>query len=141
MLCYRERLILPVGLQKDAGNVRVGTPLQRALGKPSKLADLKRQFQNEKFLLNVGEHSTDMVLHQKATGEDAVKGWLLAANLAKYSNQIERDNLSTAVVYGPVLEKAYEETERHLPEFLAGLRAHGWHTHLFLEGSGVRAVW
>jgi hypothetical protein len=28
-----------------------------------------------------------------------------------------------------------------LPVLLSGLREHGWHTHLFLEGNGVRAVW
>ena len=137
-LRYRERLILPVGLEKDAGNVRVGDPLQSAVGKPSIMAELKLKFKREQFLLHFGEQATDMVLHQKATGEDAVRGWLLAAHVSRVC---KGRKFQDADMYGKVLEKAYDETEKSLPDFISGLREQGWHSHLFLEGSGVRAVW
>lgn len=137
-LRYRERLILPVGLDKDAGNVEVGAPLQKAVGKPSLLTKLKQRFQAEKFLLNFGE-KTHMVLHQKATGEDAVRGWLVAAHVSRLAKATE--DLSSSAIYGSVLEEAYEKAETQLPGLLSGLRSHGWHTQLFLEGSGVRATW
>ncbi|KAG0616528.1 hypothetical protein M758_5G122700 [Ceratodon purpureus] len=137
-LRYRERLILPVGLEKDAGNVRVGAPLQSGVAKPSVMAELKEKFKGEPFLLHFGEQATDMVLHQKATGEDAVRGWLLATHVSRLC---KGRKFQDADVYGKVLEKAYDETERSLPDFVSGLREHGWHSHLFLEGSGVRAVW
>ena len=137
-LRYRERLILPVSLDKDAGNVRVGAPLQSSVGQPSVMAELKRKFQGEQFLLRFGEQATDMILHQKATGEDAVRGWLLATHVSRLCKGRKFEDID---VYGKLLEKAYDETERSLPEFISGLREHGWYSHLFLEGSGVRAVW
>jgi hypothetical protein len=138
-LRYRERLILPVGLEKDAGNVRVGAPLQSGgVGKPSVMAELKQRFNGEQFLLHFGDQATDMVLHQKATGEDAVRGWLLATHVSRLCKERK---FQDADVYGKLLEKAYDETERSLPDLISGLREHGWHSHLFLEGSGVRAVW
>jgi hypothetical protein len=141
-LRYKERLILLVSLLKDAGNVRVVTQLKTAIGKPSRLTELKQRFHNKRFLLNFRQNSTDLVLHQLAKGEDAVEAWLMAANVARLSKESDILSLSDAGgVSSSVFEKAYEETEKHLPALLSGLREHGWHTHLFLEGNGVRAVW
>jgi hypothetical protein len=141
-LRYKERLILPVSLLKDAGNVRVVTQLKTAIGKPSRLTELKQRFHNKRFLLNFRQNSTDLVLHQLAKGEDAVEAWLMAANVARLSKESDILSLSdSGGVSSSVFEKAYEETEKHLPALLSGLREHGWHTHLFLEGNGVRAVW
>ncbi|KAH9573573.1 hypothetical protein CY35_01G008100 [Sphagnum magellanicum] len=141
-LRYKERLILPVSLLKDAGNVRVVTQLKTVIGKPSRLTELKQRFHNKRFLLNFRKNSTDLVLHQLAKGEDAVEAWLMAANVARLSKESDILSLSDAGgVSSSVFEKAYEETEKHLPALLSGLREHGWHTHLFLEGNGVRAVW
>jgi hypothetical protein len=92
--------------------------------------------------LKFGQKSTDLLLHQLAKGEDAVEGWLMAANVARLSKESDFSSLAEAGgVSSSVFEKAYEETEKHLPVLLSGLREHGWHTHLFLEGNGVRAVW
>lgn len=144
---YRERLILPVKLQQDAGNVRVGTSLVRVINKPSGLAHLKSQFPDERFLLKFSDKTTDLVLHQSATGEDAVRGWLMAA----YAHKFAGDDAHSArelvndkgfgLKKASALKDAYEQTEKVLPAFLEGLREQGWHTELFLGGSGCRAVW
>lgn len=135
-LRHRERLVLPIGLNADAGNVRVGAPLCKALVKPSKLLELKQMFRKERFLLNFHDQCTDLVLHQSATGEDAVRGWLLAACTAKLASTPESPERMSAA-----LDQAYAQVDNLLPSFLSGLKDKGWHTHLFLEGSGIRAVW
>ncbi|KAL3677974.1 hypothetical protein R1sor_020930 [Riccia sorocarpa] len=146
-LRYRERLILPVGLLQEAGNVSVGASLVSKVSKPSVFMELAKAFSNERFLLNFSDQRTDLILHQSATGEDAVRGWLLAA----YAHQLAQDNdpcgKDDARSHGFGLKKmaalrdAHERTERSLPTLIQGLKDNGWHTHLFLEGSGYRAVW
>ncbi|CAM6090678.1 unnamed protein product [Calypogeia fissa] len=144
---YRERLILPIKLQPNAGNVRVGTSLVRVVRKPSGLAHLKSQFPEEKFLLQFSDKATDLVLHQSATGEDAVRGWLIAAYAHKFACNTDHPTQKLVNEKGfglkkeSVLKDAYEQTEKVLPPFLEGLRAQGWHTELFLGGSAYRAVW
>lgn len=146
-LRYRERLILPVKLQKDAGNVRVGTSLMRVISKPSELAHLKSQLPDERFLLKFSDRTTDLVLHQAANGEDAIRGWLMAAYAHKFACQSgsQTHGLVGEKGFGlrkaSLLKEAYEQTEKVLPAFLEGLREQGWHTELFLGGSGYRAVW
>ncbi|BBN01660.1 hypothetical protein MPTK1_2g09220 [Marchantia polymorpha subsp. ruderalis] len=147
-LRYRERLILPVGLQQESGNVRVGASLLKTVSKPSVLSELKKSFGNERFLLNFSDQRTDLVLHQSATGEDAVRGWLLAAYACQLAHKTDQrsdghgdDSHGFGLKKAAALRDAYEKTEQSLPALLEGLRENGWHTHLFLEGSGYRAVW
>eukprot|EP00249_Psilotum_nudum_P018145 c26660_g1_i1 orf=127-1488(+) len=145
-LRYRERLILPVGLNHKAGSVQVGVPLQKAIGRPSVFSQLKNRFSNERFILNLNDDHTDLVLHDFATGEDAIRGWLLAAYAAKLARNQERVGLSSSKLgFGlqkeNVLDEAYKQMEKVFPTFITGLKERGWHTDLFLEGSGVRVIW
>ncbi|KAL2641415.1 hypothetical protein R1flu_009002 [Riccia fluitans] len=146
-LRYRERLILPVGLLQESGNVRVGASPIKTVSKPSVLAELTKSFSNERFLLKFSDQRTDLILHQSATGEDAVRGWLLAAYAYQIAHKNDLSGKDDAGSHGFGLKKmdalrdAYQRTESSLPALLRGLKENGWHTHLFLEGSGYRAVW
>ncbi|KAJ7567252.1 hypothetical protein O6H91_02G139000 [Diphasiastrum complanatum] len=146
-LRYRERLILPAKLYPDAGNVRAGGSLRRILRKPSHLEQLKRKFENEKFLLNFNDNTTDLLMHQSASGEDVIRGWLLAACVTKLAGKevdsqiISSSTSKVASQKQDVLDRAYELMESLLPSLLNGLKEKGWRTHLFLEGSGTRAMW
>lgn len=62
-LRYKEDLLFPGRLIKDAGNVRVGRDFHKAI-KPSRLKELREIFPNEKFILSCGNRWTDMVLEQ-----------------------------------------------------------------------------
>ncbi|CAM9003136.1 unnamed protein product [Rhodiola kirilowii] len=100
-LRYQEDLLFPGRLIKEAGNVKVGSPIHKAL-KPSKLLKLKDIFPEEKFLLSREEKWTDMILEHNATGEDALRGWLVAA----YASSMER---SSSQSYDTILRDAYEK--------------------------------
>lgn len=77
-LRFQENLLFPERPIQDAGNVRIGRALHKAV-KPSQVQKLKEMFVEEKFLLSQGKSWTDMVLEHDATGEDALRGWLVAA--------------------------------------------------------------
>ncbi|CAK8543589.1 unnamed protein product [Lathyrus sativus] len=128
-LRYKENLLFPVRL-KDAGNVRVGKSLHEVI-KPSKLVELKQVFPEEKFLLNRGGICIDMVLKQDASGEDALRGWLVAA----FAAQIESSSHELSV---GVLQDAYDKMNGVFPVFLKELQNKGWHTDRFLDGTGSR---
>ncbi|CAO2818788.1 unnamed protein product [Amaranthus hypochondriacus] len=129
-LRYKEDLLFPGRLIEDAGNVKVGRPLHR-VSKPSKFRKWKEMFPEEKFVLSRGNKWTDIVLDQNATGEDALRGWLLAA----YASNIEQssDDLNPSC-----LIEAFEKMENVFPEFLSELQSKGWHTDRFLDGTGSR---
>lgn len=129
-LRYKEDLLFPVRVKEDAGNVRVGKALHEVI-KPSKLAELKQLFPKEKFLLNRGGKCIDMVLKQDASGEDALRGWLVAA----FASQSES---SSHELSASVLQEAYEKMNRVFPVFLKELQNKGWHTDRFLDGTGSR---
>ncbi|PWA83469.1 hypothetical protein CTI12_AA061740 [Artemisia annua] len=124
-LRYKEDLLFPGRVIKEAGNVKVGRDLHKAM-KPSRLKQLKEIFPDEKFVLNFGNR-TDMVLEQNASGEDALRGWLLAAYASPSANpEVEE------------LEEAYEKMNMVMPTLLSELQAKGWHTDRFLDGRGSR---
>ena len=132
-LRYREDLLFTGRLIEDAGNVKVGRALRKVV-KPSKLWELKQIFPEEKFLLSHGNKWADMVLEQDATGEDALRGWLVAA----YAAHIEKSS------HGPsasALQEAYDKMNDVFPPFLSELQAKGWHTDRFLDGTGSRFSW
>ncbi|XP_015948726.1 protein root UVB sensitive 2, chloroplastic [Arachis duranensis] len=129
-LRYREDLLLPGRLIEDAGNVRVGRALQKVI-KPSRLLELRQLFPGEKFLLNHGDKCTDMVLEQDASGEDALRGWLVAAYAAENMNPSGELRVGT-------LQEAYEKMNDVFPVFLQELQNKGWHTDRFLDGNGSR---
>ncbi|CAJ2632989.1 UPF0420 C16orf58-like protein [Trifolium pratense] len=129
-LRYKEDLLFPVRLKEDAGNVRVGKALHKVI-KPSKLVELKQIFPKEKFLLNRGGKCIDMVLKQDASGEDALRGWLVAA----FAEQIES---SSHELSASVLQEAYAKMNGVFPVFLKELQNKGWHTDRFLDGTGSR---
>lgn len=129
-LRYREDLLFPTRLKEDAGNVRVGRALHEVI-KPSKLVELKQVFPKERFLLNRGGKCIDMVLKQDASGEDALRGWLVAA----YASQIES---SSHELGASVLQEAYEKMNGIFPIFLKELQNKGWQTDRFLDVTGVR---
>ncbi|KAF2286818.1 hypothetical protein GH714_030627 [Hevea brasiliensis] len=132
-LRYCENLIFPGRLVEDAGNVKVGRALHEVFT-PSKLHEVKDMFPEEKFLLNCGNKWSDMVLEQNASGEDALRGWLVAAyaaSMKKYSH--ESSNI--------VLQDAYLKMNSIFDSFLSELQAKGWHTDRFLDGTGSRFSW
>ncbi|KAI3682652.1 hypothetical protein L1987_82772 [Smallanthus sonchifolius] len=125
-LRYREDLLFPGRVIKEAGNVKVGRNLHKVM-KPSRLKQLKEIFPDENFVLNFGNNSTDMMLEQTASGEDALRGWLVAAYASPSANgEVE------------VIEEAYEKMNTVMPTLLSELRAKGWHTDRFLDGIGSR---
>ncbi|KAI3801068.1 hypothetical protein L1987_29169 [Smallanthus sonchifolius] len=125
-LRYKENLLFPGRLIKDAGNVKVGRDLHKAI-KPSRLKELKEIFPNEKFLLSCGNSCTDMVLEHNASGEDALRGWLVAA-YTRGEDSISKHNS----------REAYEKMKSVMPSLLPELQAKGWHTDRFLDGKGIR---
>ncbi|KAI3741943.1 hypothetical protein L1987_59622 [Smallanthus sonchifolius] len=125
-LRYKENLLFPGRLIRDAGNVKVGRDLHKAI-KPSRLKELKEIFPNEKFLLSCGNSWTDMVLEHNASGEDALRGWLVAA-YTRGEDSISKQNL----------QEAYEKMKSVMPSLLPELQAKGWHTDRFLDGKGIR---
>ncbi|KAK4376543.1 hypothetical protein RND71_002839 [Anisodus tanguticus] len=129
-LRYREDLLFPGRLIEDAGKVKVGRSLHEVV-RPSNLQQFKETFPEEKFLLNHGSRWTDMILEHNATGEDALRGWLVAA----YASDMER------LVHEPsvdILLEAYDKMNYAFSPFLAELQAKGWHTDRFLDGTGNR---
>ncbi|XP_076936002.1 protein root UVB sensitive 2, chloroplastic-like [Bidens hawaiensis] len=125
-LRFKEDLLFPGRVIKGAGNVKVGRNLHKVM-KPSKLRQLKEIFPDEKFVLNFGNTSVDMVLEHTASGEDALRGWLVAAYASLAANrEVE------------VLEEAYEKMNMVMPTLVSELRAKGWHTDRFLDGTGSR---
>ncbi|XP_050106661.1 protein root UVB sensitive 2, chloroplastic-like [Malus sylvestris] len=132
-LRYREDLLFPGRLIKDAGNVRVGRSFHEVI-KPSKLGELKGMFPEEKFLLSRGNKGVDMLLEQNASGEDALRGWLVAG----YTADIEK---SFRVPSPSALEEAYEKMNDVFGPFVLELQAKGWHTDRFLDGTGSRFAW
>ncbi|KAI3698875.1 hypothetical protein L2E82_42761 [Cichorium intybus] len=97
--------------------------------KPSRLKELKEMFPNEKFLLSCGQRWTDMVLEDNATGEDALRGWLVAA----YASNME-ENVSK----WDHLQDAYKKMKAVMRILLPEIQARRWHTDRFLDGKGIR---
>ncbi|GAB2282254.1 Protein root UVB sensitive 2, chloroplastic [Dionaea muscipula] len=126
----REDLLFPARLIKDAGNVKVGRDLHRVI-KPSKLREWKEIFPDEKFLLSRGSEWVDMVLEHNATGEDALRGWLVAGFALTMEPTVRDLDLG-------ILGQAYEKMESVFSDFLAELQDKGWHTDRFLDGVGSR---
>ncbi|XP_044503516.1 protein root UVB sensitive 2, chloroplastic-like [Mangifera indica] len=132
-LRYQEDLLFPGRLIEDAGNVKVGRALHKII-KPSKFEELKEIFGREKFILNRGNKWTDMVLEHNATGEDALRGWLVAAYAASMEKSFHDPNTI-------VLVDAYQKMNSVFNPFLTELQAKGWHTDRFLDGTGSRFAW
>ncbi|XP_009614311.1 protein root UVB sensitive 2, chloroplastic isoform X4 [Nicotiana tomentosiformis] len=131
-LRYQEDLVFPGRLIEDAGNVKVGRSLHEVVS-PSKLRQFKETFPEEKFLLNRGSRWTDMILEHDATGEDALRGWMVAA----YASDMERLAREPST---NISHEAYEKMNSVFSPFLAELQAKGWHTDRFLDGTGSRFV-
>nr|XP_016495073.1 PREDICTED: protein root UVB sensitive 2, chloroplastic-like isoform X4 [Nicotiana tabacum]XP_016495074.1 PREDICTED: protein root UVB sensitive 2, chloroplastic-like isoform X4 [Nicotiana tabacum] len=131
-LRYQEDLVFPGRLIEDAGNVKVGRSLHEVVS-PSKLRQFKETFHEEKFLLNRGSRWTDMILEHDATGEDALRGWMVAA----YASDMERLAREPST---NISQEAYEKMNSVFSPFLAELQAKGWHTDRFLDGTGSRFV-
>ncbi|XP_074286887.1 protein root UVB sensitive 2, chloroplastic isoform X1 [Silene latifolia] len=129
-LRYKEDLLFPGRLIEDAGKVKIGRGLHK-VATPSKFRRWKEIFPDEKFVLSQGNKWTDMVLDQNATGEDALRGWLIAAYASNSKPSI--DELSPNCLY-----QAYEKMETVFPQFLTELQQKGWHTDRFLDGTGSR---
>ncbi|CAK9168292.1 unnamed protein product, partial [Ilex paraguariensis] len=123
-------LLFPGRLIEDAGSVKVGRALHNVV-RPSNFHQLKEIFPEEKFLLNCGTRWTDMVLEHNATGEDALRGWLVAAYAADMEKSVHETSAN-------VLGEAYERMNNVFSPFLSELQAKGWHTDQFLDGTGSR---
>lgn len=132
-LRFQENLLFPERPIQDAGNVRVGRALHKAV-KPSQVQKLKEVFVEEKFLLSQGKSWTDMVLEHDATGEDALRGWLVAA-YAKIMGKTYNDPDDV------ILQDAYDKMNDVFGSFLSQVQAKGWYTDRFLDGTGTRFAW
>lgn len=132
-LRFQENLLFPERPIQDAGNVRIGRALHKAV-KPSQVQKLKEMFVEEKFLLSQGKSWTDMVLEHDATGEDALRGWLVAA-YAKTMGKTYNDPDDV------ILQDAYEKMNDVFGSFLSQVQAKGWYTDRFLDGTGTRFAW
>ena len=84
--------------------------------------------------MNRGSKWTDMVLEQNATGEDALRGWLVSA----YAASME---ISSHVYTPDVLRDAYKKMNSTFDSFLSELQSKGWHTDRFMDGAGSRFAW
>ncbi|KAK9282149.1 hypothetical protein L1049_005061 [Liquidambar formosana] len=102
--------------------------------RPSKLCELKKIFPEEKFLLSRQKKWTEMVLEHQATGEDALRGWFVAAYAASMEKSVYEPSSS-------ILQEAYEKMNSMFSPFLSELQAKGWHTDQFLDGTGSRFAW
>nr|GMD22227.1 protein root UVB sensitive 2, chloroplastic isoform X1 [Ipomoea batatas] len=129
-LRYQEDLLFPGRLIEDAGNVKVGRALSSVV-RPSDLHRFKEVLPEEKFILCHGPRCTDMILEHNATGEDALRGWLVAA----YASAMEKSFHGSRE---NVLQEAYEKMNDVFCPFLSELQAKGWHTDQFLDGRGSR---
>ena len=72
-----------------------------------------------------------MVLEQSASGEDALRGWLVAA----FASEMERSGMG---LRDAALNEAYEKMDRVFPTFVSEVRSRGWYTDQFLDGNGSR---
>jgi hypothetical protein len=131
-LRYREDLLFPNRVIEEAGSVKIGQPLRRVLS-PSLVEQLRATFPDEKFLLTQKSNKTYMVLEQSASGEDALRGWLVAA----FASEMERSGI---VSRDTVLKEAYEKTKMVFPSFVSEVRSRGWYTDQFLDGNGSRVA-
>ncbi|KAM0949297.1 putative Root UVB sensitive family [Dioscorea sansibarensis] len=129
-LRYRENLLFPDRIIEEAGNVKVGLPLRDVVQNPSKLEELKEIFPNEKFLISHKGKKTYMILEHNATGEDALRGWLVAA----FAADMEKSNTQPQTV----MMSAYAKMATIFPMLLSELKTRGWHTDQFLDGNGCR---
>ncbi|KAM7258959.1 hypothetical protein ACFE04_014700 [Oxalis oulophora] len=127
---YREDLLFPGRLIEDAGNVKVGRALHKAV-KPSKFHEWKEMFPEEKFILVPGNKWTDMVLEDSATGEDALRGWLVAAYATNTKSSFHE-------AWPSAFQDAYEKINDTFTPLVSELQAKGWHTDRFLDGTGSR---
>lgn len=128
---YRENLIIPDRLIEEAGNVKVGKPLCESLN-PRSINRLKEVFSNEKFLINRKGKTSYMVLEVNATGEDALRGWLVAA----FAAEMEKSVASSSE--DEILHEAREKMEKIFPPFISQVKSRGWHTDQFLDGNRIR---
>uniref|UniRef100_M8CBP9 Protein root UVB sensitive 2, chloroplastic n=1 Tax=Aegilops tauschii TaxID=37682 RepID=M8CBP9_AEGTA len=132
-LRYREDLLFPNRLIEEAGSVKVGQPFRRVLS-PRLVEELRSTFPNEKFLLTQKSDKAYMVLEQSATGEDALRGWLVAA----FASEMER---SGAGPRDTVLNDAYQKMESVFPMFVSEVKSRGWYTGQFLDGNHSRIAY
>ncbi|KAJ4747007.1 hypothetical protein LUZ62_081412 [Rhynchospora pubera] len=130
-LRYHEDLLFPDRLIEEAGNVKVGKPLRESLN-PKSLKNLKEVLSNEKFLINRRGKKTYLVLEVNATGEDALRGWLVAAFAA------EMDKSGASSLENEILHEAHGKMEKVFPSFLSQVKNRGWHTDQFLDGNRIR---
>ncbi|KAK6141638.1 hypothetical protein DH2020_024611 [Rehmannia glutinosa] len=129
-LRYQEDLLFPGRVIEEAGSVKVGRPLHKVV-KPSELDKVKEKFAEERFIINRGKKWTDMILERNATGEDALRGWLVAAYAAEIEKSFRKPSEN-------VLLEAYERMSNMFSPFISELQAKGWHTDRFLDGTGCR---
>lgn len=111
-LRYRENLIFPLKLIEDAGSVQVGRSLHKAVEKPSKLKQLKEKFKKERFVICFKDKSTDLLLECAATGEDALRGWLIAAYAAEMARSNDLCNSSRRDSVGFMKEVVLDDADR-----------------------------
>lgn len=130
-LRYRENLIFPGRVIQEAGNVKVGQPLRKVVKSPCKLEELREIFPNEKFLISSRNEHTDMILEYNASGEDALRGWLVAAFAAEMVQSVGGSKQA-------FMTSAYEKMESVFPSFISEVKKKGWHTDRFLDGLGSR---
>jgi len=132
-LRYKEDLLFPNRVIEEAGSVKIGQPLRKVFS-PRLVEQLRATFPGEKFLLSQKSSRTYMVLERSASGEDALRGWLVAA----FASEMERSGAGSRD--DAVLSEAYEKMERVFPTFVSEVRSRGWYTDQFLDGNCSRVA-
>ncbi|XP_020574111.1 protein root UVB sensitive 2, chloroplastic isoform X2 [Phalaenopsis equestris] len=130
-LRYRENLLFPDRIIEEAGCVKMGRPFRKVIDRPSKFERLRALFSNEKFLIHCKNGHTDMILENSAGGEDALRGWLVAA----FSKE---SRLAGMPSEEEVIGAAYRKMEKIFPSFISEVKCRGWYTDQFLDGNGSR---
>lgn len=108
----------------------MGRPFHKVVRSPSNFEQLRALFPGEKFLIHRKNKHADMILENGAVGEDALRGWLVAA----FCKESESAGVSEAEVMGA----AYKKMGKIFPSFLSEVKSRGWHTDQFMDGNGCR---
>ncbi|XP_078427867.1 root UVB sensitive protein (Protein of unknown function, DUF647) isoform X2 [Wolffia australiana] len=130
-LRYREDLLFPGRLIPEAGSVKVGRPLHKIFKGPAELERAREMFPGEKFLISCEDGLTNVVLEHGASGEDALRAWLVASFAASMEKAGDGPR-------GAGMGKAYLKMDSMFPPFIQQVKAKGWHADRFLDGRGCR---
>ena len=123
-LRYREKPCLPWSSNRGSRKREGWSSTSQGCEEPSKLEELREICPDEKFLISCKNKHTDTILEHSASGEDALRGWLVAnfaAEMEKSANGSKQ----------AVMNSAYEKMESVFRSFISEMKNRGRHTDRF----------